>query len=100
MLQYVLFCKSTMSETAPSFEGMAVVGGQLKKISPTNFAGKYVVLFFYPTDFVSDCLTEVIAFSDRLGEFREINCELVGCSTDSHFTHLAWYASEIGRAHV
>lgn len=36
------------------------------------------------------CPTEIIAFSDRAKEFRAINCELVGCSTDSHFTHLAW----------
>lgn len=36
------------------------------------------------------CPTEIIAFSDRADEFRNIECELVACSTDSHFTHLAW----------
>lgn len=36
------------------------------------------------------CPTEIIAFSDRIQEFRNINCELIGVSTDSHFTHLAW----------
>lgn len=36
------------------------------------------------------CPTEIIAFSDRADEFRAIECELVACSTDSHFTHLAW----------
>lgn len=36
------------------------------------------------------CPTEIIAYSDRAAEFRAIGCELIGCSTDSHFTHLAW----------
>merc|ERR1712071_1763 len=36
------------------------------------------------------CPTEIIAFSDRAEEFRNINCELIACSTDSHFCHLAW----------
>ena len=37
------------------------------------------------------CPTEIIAFSDRVKEFREINAEVVACSVDSPFTHLAWY---------
>ena len=36
------------------------------------------------------CPTEIIAFSDRAEEFRRINTEVIGVSTDSHFTHLAW----------
>lgn len=36
------------------------------------------------------CPTEIIAFSDRAEEFRKINTEVIGVSTDSHFTHLAW----------
>lgn len=36
------------------------------------------------------CPTEIIAFSDRAEEFRQINTEVIGVSTDSHFTHLAW----------
>jgi len=75
---------------APSFQGMAVVDGQFKQISLADYSGKYLVLFFYPTDFTFVCPTEIIAFSDRSDEFRKINCELVGCSTDSHFSHLAW----------
>jgi len=75
---------------APAFKGTAVVDGQFKQISLTDYAGKYLVLFFYPTDFTFVCPTEIIAFSDRSEEFRKNNCELIGCSTDSHFSHLAW----------
>lgn len=41
-------------------------------------------------DFTFVCPTEIIAFSDRVKEFNSIGCEVVGASTDSHFTHLAW----------
>lgn len=36
------------------------------------------------------CPTEIIAFSDRISEFNQIECAIVGCSTDSQYTHLAW----------
>lgn len=36
------------------------------------------------------CPTEIIAFSDRVDEFRKIGCEVIAASTDSHFCHLAW----------
>lgn len=75
---------------APDFKGTAVVNGLFKEISLADYAGKYVVLFFYPLDFTFVCPTEIIAFSDRAHEFREIGCEVIGASTDSEFTHLAW----------
>ncbi|XP_026479114.1 peroxiredoxin-like isoform X2 [Ctenocephalides felis] len=75
---------------APHFEGMAVVNGDFKKISLTDYKGKYLVLFFYPLDFTFVCPTEIRAYSDAIGQFREIGAEVVGCSTDSHFSHLAW----------
>lgn len=41
------------------------------------------------------CPTEIIAFSDRVEEFRSINCEVVACSTDSVFSHLAWWVQHL-----
>merc|ERR1712105_178238 len=79
-----------LQKTAPQFKGIAVVDGQFKEISLDDYKGKYVILFFYPLDFTFVCPTEIIAFSDRAEEFRNINCELIACSTDSHFCHLAW----------
>merc|ERR1712098_78311 len=55
-----------------------------------GYKGKYVVLFFYPLDFTFVCPTEIIAFNDRAGEFESNNCAVIACSTDSHFSHLAW----------
>ncbi|XP_055303860.1 peroxiredoxin 1 [Sitodiplosis mosellana] len=79
-----------INKPAPDFKGTAVVKGQFKEIELSQYKGKYVVLFFYPLDFTFVCPTEIIAFSDRAEEFRKINTEVIGVSTDSHFTHLAW----------
>jgi len=77
-------------QPAPEFRGTAVVNGSFKEISLADYKGKYVVLFFYPLDFTFVCPTEIIAFSDRVEEFKKIGCEVIACSTDSHFSHLAW----------
>lgn len=75
---------------APNFQGQAVVDGQFKEIKLSDYHGKYLVLFFYPLDFTFVCPTEIIAFSDAMDKFKAINTEVVGVSTDSHFSHLAW----------
>ncbi|KAK9812691.1 hypothetical protein WJX72_002155 [[Myrmecia] bisecta] len=80
----------TIGKPAPAFSGQAVVDGEFKQISLSDFKGKYLVLFFYPLDFTFVCPTEIIAFSDRIEEFRKLGVEVVGCSVDSHFSHLAW----------
>lgn len=79
-----------LQKPAPQFQGTAVVNGVFKDISLADYKGKYVVLFFYPLDFTFVCPTEIIAFSDRAAEFRNIGCEMIACSTDSQYTHLAW----------
>eukprot|EP00074_Homo_sapiens_P057191 XP_005274495.1 peroxiredoxin-4 isoform X1 [Homo sapiens] len=79
-----------VSKPAPYWEGTAVIDGEFKELKLTDYRGKYLVFFFYPLDFTFVCPTEIIAFGDRLEEFRSINTEVVACSVDSQFTHLAW----------
>ncbi|XP_042940751.1 2-Cys peroxiredoxin BAS1, chloroplastic-like isoform X2 [Carya illinoinensis] len=55
---------------------------------------KYVILFFYPLDFTFVCPTEITAFSDRHAEFEQLNTEILGVSTDSVFSHLAWVQTD------
>lgn len=86
-LQYT---KAVISKPAPNWEGTAVVNGGLTELKLSDFKGKYLVFFFYPLDFTFVCPTEILAFNDRIEEFRALNAEVVGCSVDSHFTHLAW----------
>ena len=75
---------------APDFTATAVVDQEFKEISLSQYRGKYVVLFFYPLDFTFVCPTEITAFSDRYADFSSKNCEILGVSVDSKFSHLAW----------
>lgn len=79
-----------IGQPAPNFKTTALIDGQFEDVELSQYKGKYVVLFFYPADFTFVCPTEIIAFSDRIQEFKNINCEVLGVSTDSHFVHLAW----------
>ncbi|XP_058863047.1 peroxiredoxin-1 [Acipenser ruthenus] len=79
-----------IGKPAPHFEATAVVDGQFKDIKLSDYRGKYVVFFFYPLDFTFVCPTEITAFSDRVSDFKKINCEVIAASTDSQFSHLAW----------
>merc|ERR1739848_554026 len=81
---------AAIGKPAPSFTCTSVIDGQFKDISLSDYKGKYVVLFFYPLDFTFVCPTEIIAFSNAKAKFDELNCALLGCSTDSEFSHLAW----------
>ncbi len=49
-----------------------------------------MILFFWPLDFTFVCPTEIIAFSDAAPQFEALNVQILGCSIDSHYTHLAW----------
>uniref|UniRef100_A0A1B6FW33 thioredoxin-dependent peroxiredoxin n=1 Tax=Cuerna arida TaxID=1464854 RepID=A0A1B6FW33_9HEMI len=83
-------CLVKVQHPAPAFKGTAVVDGDFKEIDICDFRGQYLVLFFYPLDFTFVCPTEIIAFSDRIKDFKAINTAVVGVSCDSHFSHLAW----------
>lgn len=83
--------KAFIQKPAPPFSGTAVnKHGEFVDVKLSDYKGKYVVLFFYPLNFTFVCPTEIIAFSDRVQEFEAINCSVIACSVDSHFSHLAW----------
>mgnify|MGYP003572286674 FL=1 len=80
-----------VAQPAPDFKAQAVMpDGSFQEVSLSDYKGKYVLLFFYPLDFTFVCPTEIIAFSERAGEFEELGVQVLGASIDSHFTHLAW----------
>ena len=80
-----------VGKPAPDFKAQAVMPeGNFKEISLSDYQGKHVVLFFYPLDFTFVCPTEIIAFSERLEEFKKRGVEILSCSVDSQFNHLAW----------
>ena len=82
-------CTAKVLKPAPHFEGKAYHNG-IKNISLKDYAGKYVVLFWYPLDFTFVCPTEIIAFSDKAEEFEKLGCQVIGASTDSVFSHMEY----------
>lgn len=81
-----------VGKKAPGFDAKAVVNGHIvDSFSLEQFLGKkYVVLFFYPKDFTFVCPTELIAFQSDLAEFEARDVQVIGCSTDTEFSHWAW----------
>ena len=81
-----------VGKKAPSFSAKAVLGENIiEDFSLDQFIdNKYVVFFFYPKDFTFVCPTELHRFQEELAEFEKRNVAVVGCSTDSEFSHWAW----------
>jgi len=81
-----------VTQPAPDFTATAVMPDNTfdENYSLSAQKGKYVVLFFYPLDFTFVCPSEIIAFDKKLKEFQNRNCEVIGASVDSHFSHWAW----------
>jgi len=82
-----------IGKPAPTFKAPAVINGQaiVHDFSLAQFIDhKEVLFFFYPKDFTFVCPTELIAFQEALGEFERRDVALIGCSTDTEETHLAW----------
>jgi peroxiredoxin (alkyl hydroperoxide reductase subunit C) len=75
-----------LNEPAPAFEAPTTHG--VKRLE--DYRGKWLVLFSHPADFTPVCTTEFIAFAKRHADFKAINCELLGLSIDSNFSHIAW----------
>jgi len=76
-----------IGESAPSFEAETTQG---RIQFPQDYSGKWVILFSHPADFTPVCTTEFMTFASMQEEFRALNCELVGLSIDSTFSHIAW----------
>jgi peroxiredoxin 2/4 len=83
-----------VGEMAPGFALDALVGTEkgkeFRKVTLNEYRGRWVVLFFYPNDFTFVCPTEIKGFNAALEEFKKLNAVVLGASTDSKFSHLAW----------
>ena len=84
----------TVGDQFPAFRLQAVVsrdkGKEFTEITDRSYAGKWLVVFFWPMDFTFICPTEIAEFGKRAGDFADRDAQVVGVSTDSHFVHLAW----------
>ncbi|HJO14736.1 MAG TPA: redoxin domain-containing protein [Candidatus Pacearchaeota archaeon] len=83
--------KLIINELAPDFNAEAFVDEDVKKISLSDYRGKWVVLFFYPADFTFVCPTELGDLADNYEKFKELGAEIISVSTDTVFVHKAWH---------
>lgn len=80
-----------VGKPAPDFKAKAVVKGEIvSDFSLHQYRGNHVIFFFYPLDFTFVCPTELHAFQECLEEFEKRETQVVGCSVDSCYSHLAW----------
>nr|YP_010618713.1 2-Cys peroxiredoxin [Rhodomelopsis africana]WAX02726.1 2-Cys peroxiredoxin [Rhodomelopsis africana] len=79
-----------VGDKAPNFSATAVYEQEFKKISVSDYLGKYLILLFYPLDFTFVCPTEIMAFSDMYDQIKSLDAEILGISVDSEYCHLAW----------
>ena len=84
-----------VGKPAPEFTAPAAFLGEspaapLQTVSLGDYRGKWLLFFWYPLDFTFVCPTEILALSDRYEEFLELDCEILGASCDSAYSHRAW----------
>ena len=56
-------------------------------VSLSDFAGKRVVLYFYPRDNTPGCTRQACAFAQNYDTFKELGVEVIGVSKDSAASH-------------
>ena len=83
---------SLIGNKAPEWTAGAYVNGENKTVSSNDYAGKWYVLYWYPLDFTFVCPTEIRGFQAHLEDFADDGVAVIGASTDSFFSHQAWFA--------
>jgi peroxiredoxin (alkyl hydroperoxide reductase subunit C) len=84
-----------VGQPAPDFTAPAAFPDEapdspLQTVRRADYAGRWLVFFWYPLDFTFICPTEITALSDRMDEFTDLDTAILGASTDSVYSHRAW----------
>ena len=76
-----------IGDSAPQFRAVTTQG----EINfPTDYQGKWKILFSHPADFTPVCTSEFMTFASMAKDFETLNCQLVGLSVDGLHSHIAW----------
>ena len=89
-----------VGEQAPDFwvEGFDAEGKCFDIYTLHQYAGRPVLLFFYPGNFTYVCPTELVALASMKNDFDNIGLQVLVISTDSKFSHKRWNESELSRS--
>jgi thioredoxin-dependent peroxiredoxin len=82
----------TVNQPAPTFTLPTNTG--TGSVSLADYAGKWVVVYFYPKDFTSGCTLEARRFQQDIGKYQQRQTEIVGVSADSVDSHAKFCDSE------
>jgi alkyl hydroperoxide reductase subunit AhpC len=85
-----------VGQSVPDHSVQAYVRGERapSEFTLSSHRGRWVVLFFYPRDFTFICPTELAAFAERHQDFLGERAVVLAASTDSYFSHKAWFESD------
>ena len=82
-----------VGEKVNDFEADAFFNGEIKRVRLSDYAGKWVVLVFYPADFTFICPTELEELAVNYDAFKRLGVEILSVSTDTVYVHKAWHDS-------
>ena len=84
-----------IGKMAPNFLTVGVYKNRLGKFRLSDYRGKkYVILVFYPANFTSVSLSELISLNDQISEFKKLSTQILAISIDSPFSHLQFLLSK------
>ncbi|MFA6603271.1 MAG: peroxiredoxin [Patescibacteria group bacterium] len=85
-----------LGKPAPDFKAVpAYQTGEFRSVSLSEYRGHWLVLFFYPRDFTFVCPTELRGFAAHEHEFEKLGAKIVAASTDSQWSHKAWFERDL-----
>ncbi|RMD51856.1 peroxiredoxin [Candidatus Parcubacteria bacterium] len=87
-----------IGKPAPNFENIVAYqkgSDDFKKISLSDYKGKWLIFFMYPRDFTFVCPTELRGFAKHQADFKELGAEILAGSTDSEWSHKAWFEKDL-----
>ena len=64
--------------------------GKITRINLADYKGRWIILFFYPSDFTIVCPTELKELAEYYSDFTSNGAEVFSISTDSAYVHRAW----------
>lgn len=92
------FC--LINKQLPEFSGEMYHEDETKKVSLSDYRGKWLILYFYPADFTFVCPTELREMAAKYEEFKKMDAEVMSVSTDTVFVHKAWHDNSEAIAEV
>ncbi|SDI53058.1 peroxiredoxin [Winogradskyella thalassocola] len=81
------FTMPRIGDKAPEFKAVTTQGGINY---PSDYKGKWSILFSHPADFTPVCTSEFMTFAHLEEKFEKANCSLIGLSIDGLYSHIAW----------